>query len=90
MLLFQPLDWSVAVDRFAVLNGAAPTFFTNQTLTHLAMHANNAQPLDPAAFVLQLDDQFVFADRYARRQIALRHYENPVRHKFWTSVNRAR
>jgi hypothetical protein len=64
----------------------APTFFTNQTMTHLAMHANDAQPLDPRRFVLQLDDQFIYRDRYAGRQLALRHYVNPVRHKFWTSL----
>ena len=36
--------------------------------------------------VLQLDDQFVYSDRYAKPAIALRHYVNPVRHKFWTSL----
>jgi hypothetical protein len=37
-------------------------------------------------YVLQLDDQFVYADRYAAAALALRHYVNPVRHKFWTSL----
>jgi hypothetical protein len=87
MLLFNKLDWSLAVDRFLKLSGP-PNFFTNQTLTHLVMHANGARPLDPARYVLQLDDQFVYSDRYASAGLALRHYVNPVRHKFWTSLRK--
>ncbi|MBA2744409.1 MAG: hypothetical protein H0U43_08930 [Chthoniobacterales bacterium] len=50
------------------------------------MHANDAEPLDPERFVLQLDDQFVFRDRHAKSSLVLRHYVNPVRHKFWTTL----
>ena len=60
----QKLDWSLGIERFLQLNGA-PNFFTNQTITHLVMHANGASPLDPAKYVLQLDDQTVYRDRYA-------------------------
>ena len=52
------------------------------------MHSNAARPFDPRKFILQLDDQFGYADRYAGPAIALRHYVNPVRHKFWISVGR--
>jgi hypothetical protein len=86
LLLFRPLDWSVSVARFADLDGA-PTFFTNQTMTHLTMHRNSTRPFDPARYILQLDDQFSWRDRYADPGLALRHYVNPVRHKFWTSLN---
>jgi hypothetical protein len=75
----------VGVQRFLALDGE-PTFFTNQTITHLVMHANGAEALDPARHVLQLDDQFVFSDRYAGPKLVLRHYVDPVRHKFWTSL----
>lgn len=85
LLLLRTLDWSLAVTRLLELPGA-PTFFTNQTATHLAMHANRAQPFVPRKFVLQLDDQFVYADAYAGPHLVLRHYVNPVRHKFWTSL----
>ncbi len=85
LLLFQKLDWSLAFERFRELN-AAPTFFTNQTMTHLAMHANGARPFDPRTFVLQLDDQFIYRDSYAGADLVLRHYVNPVRHKFWTDL----
>jgi hypothetical protein len=85
LLLFEKLDWSASVRRFLELDGG-PNFFTNQTMTHLTMHANRAAPFDPRKYVLQLDDQFVYPDRYANPRIALRHYVNPVRHKFWTSL----
>jgi hypothetical protein len=86
LFLFKKLDWSLSISRFLELEGE-PSFFTNQTMAHLTMHANGARPFDSAKYVLQLDDQFVFADRYANSGLALRHYVNPVRHKFWTSLN---
>lgn len=84
LLLREKLDWSLSLERFLDLEGE-PTFFTNQTMAHLTMHVNEARPFDPSTFVLQLNDQFVFRDRYAGPELALRHYVNPVRHKFWTS-----
>ena len=87
LFLTRKLDWSVGIARFLELD-APPSFFTNQTITHLTMHANGAVPFDPGKFVLQLDDQFAYGDRYAGPAIALRHYVNPVRHKFWTSLLR--
>ena len=50
------------------------------------MHANGVQPFDPRRFVLQLDDQFIYPDKYAGPEIVLRHYVQPVRHKFWNQV----
>ena len=85
LLLFQPLDWSLGIERFLELN-ETPSFFTNQTITHLVMHANKAQPFDPQNYVLRLDDQVIYPDRYAGRKIAMRHYVNPVRHKFWMAL----
>jgi hypothetical protein len=87
LFLFQKIDWSQSIGRLLELKDA-PNFFTNQTMTHLAMIAAGALPLDPASFVLQLDDQFEFPDRYAGPDIVLRHYVNPVRHKFWTTLAR--
>jgi hypothetical protein len=85
LVLLQKLDWSPAINRLLELQGA-PDFFTNQTMTHLTMHANGALPLDSRRCVLQLDDQFVYGDRYASSDLVLRHYVNPVRHKFWTTI----
>jgi hypothetical protein len=85
LLLLKPLDWSLAIGRFLELQ-TEPAFHTNQTLTHLTMHRNGARPLDPWKYVLQLDDQTELRDRHASARIALRHYVQPVRHKFWTSL----
>jgi hypothetical protein len=85
LFLFRKLDWSLSIRRFLELEGE-PTFFTNQTMTHLTMHENGASPFDPAKYVVQLDDQCVLPDRYAGASLALRHYVSPVRHKFWTSL----
>ncbi len=85
LFLTAPLDWSQSIERFLALEGA-PIFFTNQTMTHLTMHANGVAPFDPQQFVLQLDDQFIYPDRHASARIVLRHYVNPVRHKFWTAL----
>ena len=44
------------------------------------------QPFDPAKYVLRLDDQFIYADQFADPRLVLRHYVDPVRHKFWTRL----
>lgn len=85
LLLLQKLDWSLSIARFEELAGP-PSFFTNQTMVHLTMHANGALPFDPRTHVLQLDDQAVYPDRYAGPELVFRHYVNPVRHKMWTSL----
>jgi hypothetical protein len=87
LFIFRQLDWSPAIARFQKLNGS-PTFFTNQTLVHLTLHAAGARPFDPAKYVVRLDDQFIYSDRYAGPELVLRHYVNPVRHKFWTTLIR--
>jgi len=88
VFLFEKLNWSQGLERLATLNGS-PNFFTNQTVTHLALHANGAAPFDPHKFVLQVDDEFVYGDRYASSKLAMRHYVNQIRHKFWTPLARS-
>src|SRR4051794_28912201 len=85
LLLFRKLDWTSSIERFLAL-AEAPNFFTNQTMTHLTMRASGAAAFDRHKYVLQLDDQFVYRDRYPTPRIALRHSVNPVRQKFWTSL----
>jgi hypothetical protein len=85
LVLLEKLDWSLAIDRFMKMK-APPTFFTNQSLLHVVLHANGARPLDPARYVVQLDDQTGWGDRHAASSLVLRHYVNPVRHKLWEHV----
>lgn len=85
LLLFKKLDWAPGLERLRAFHGI-PNFFTTQTVTHLCLHANGARPFNPEKFVLKLDDQTIYHDRYATRSLVMRHYVNPVRHKFWTTL----
>jgi len=87
--LYQPrsLDWSLAVDRFAALPLDGRLAFTDQTMSHLTFHAAGAAALDPGRYVLKIDDQFRFADRYANRpSVVCRHYVGTIRHKMWLAA----
>ena len=87
LFLFQKLDWSLGLERLKMLTGT-PNFFTTQTVVHFCMHANGARPFDPRKFILQVDDEFIYGDAHAGPSIAIRHYVNPIRHKFWTPLAR--
>ena len=87
LFLFQKLDWSLGLERLKMLTGT-PNFFTTQTVVHLCMHANGARQFDPQKFILQADDEFIYRDIHAGPSIAIRHYVNPVRHKFWAPLAR--
>lgn len=84
-LLKKQLDWEMPLHRLSQLK-ELPIFHTDQTLIHLAIHAAQGKPFSKNKFILQLDDEFIYPDRYASSQIAMRHYVNPVRHKFWLNV----
>lgn len=87
LLLYRKLNWSLGLDRLLQLK-ETPNFFTTQTIVHLTMHLNGAEPFDPQKYVLQVDDQFGYRDFHAGGSLAMRHYVNPVRHKFWTQFAR--
>lgn len=78
----QPLDWSLAIKRFLSLK-ESPSYFTEQTMLHLTVYAHQAIPLDVKQFVVNRDDEFIYADRHGSDRIILRHYVSPIRHKFW-------
>ena len=81
----EPLDWSLALERLSKLE-ELNHYFTEQTLVHLTMHYNQAKPLCSKRYVLSVEDQFIYPDNYAGKEIALRHYVNDVRHKLWLNV----
>ncbi len=84
-LLKQQINWEEPLARVAKLVDL-PVYFTEQTVVHLAMHNNQAKPLDKDKFILSVDDQFKYLDNFNQQKIALRHYVNDVRHKFWLNV----
>ncbi len=81
----QQINWEEPLERVAQLVDE-PVYFTEQTVVHLAMHNNQAKPLDKTKFILSVDDQFQYLENFDKRKIALRHYVNDVRHKFWLSL----
>jgi hypothetical protein len=80
----QEIDWSIALHRLSELEGGI-TYYLEQTLVHLALHHNKASPLATNKFIMDTSDLFIYRDLFASDQIAIRHYVNTVRHKFWLS-----
>ncbi|BAY17990.1 hypothetical protein NIES21_38330 [Anabaenopsis circularis NIES-21] len=85
-LLFQhELDWNFAIERLDKLQDN-PIYFTEQTTVHLTIHHNHGKPFCPEKYILNVEDQFVYPDKFASSEIAIRHYVNDVRHKFWMNI----
>jgi hypothetical protein len=79
----RPLDWSESLARLEE-KGMPPAFFAEQTAVHLAMRSSGGEVLCPDRYVLSLEDQWLFRDRFAGRSGPVcRHYVSTVRHKFW-------
>lgn len=85
LYLREPLGWEQALQRFIEL-GADGEYFTEQTLTHLAVRLAGGRPLPTSEYVLQVDDQWSWRDYHAPRPIVLRHYVSTIRHKMWRQV----
>ncbi|MFB2936474.1 hypothetical protein ACE1B6_14580 [Aerosakkonemataceae cyanobacterium BLCC-F154] len=86
MILKKPLHWEIPLQRLTNLT-EKPNYFSEQTSLHLAMHYNQGLPLPPEQFVVSRDDEFAYQDKHYNSNIALRHYVNPIRHKFWFHGN---
>ncbi len=83
LVLNSQVDWLAAANPLSAVSDS-PNHFTEQTVVHFAMQASGARPLPSSSCILQYDDQFRFADRYANRPgIVLRHYISSIRTKFW-------
>jgi hypothetical protein len=78
----KQLNWDFALERLSRVQ-ELNHYFTEQTLVHLTMHYNHALPLSSKQYVLSVDDQFIYSDKFATKEIALRHYVSDIRHKFW-------
>jgi hypothetical protein len=80
-----PIDWSEPMRRFGTLEGE-PVFFTEQTLTHLAIRGSGGKALDPERYVLRIEDQWLARDTFTGPEVALRHYVSHIRFKMWMKV----
>ena len=57
--------------------------FSEQTFYHQLSKDNAFMPLPTKTFILDSGDQFDFSYLYNPKQMAVRHYTGPVRHKMW-------
>ena len=85
ILFKKPLDWSESVQRLCKLE-ERPNYFSEQTIVNLTIKRNRGIALAKDKYIMNVDDQFVYPDRFASKKIAMRHYVNDVRHKFWMST----
>jgi hypothetical protein len=85
IILNQPLDWSLALERLSKKQ-TFNHYFTEQSLVHLTMHQNCGQPLCPKLYVVSVKDQFIYPDKCVNKEVVLRHYVSDIRHKFWLKV----
>jgi hypothetical protein len=58
-------------------------YFSEQTIYHHLLKNNTYMPLTPKTFILDSGDQFDFSYLFKPKQMAVRHYTGPVRHKMW-------
>jgi hypothetical protein len=58
-------------------------YFSDQNIFHILLRDNGFLPFDPRLFILDSTDQFDFSYKYHPKDIAIRHYTGPVRHKMW-------
>jgi hypothetical protein len=75
-------SWELALERLSKLS-ELNNYFTEQTLVHLTMHHNNAISLCSKKYILNVADQFIYQDKFASKEIVLRHYVSDIRYKFW-------
>ena len=58
-------------------------YFSDQTVFHIILAINDFVPLDSDIFIINTGDQFRFSYLNGTKNIAIRHYTSPVRHKMW-------
>ncbi len=85
VVVHQPLDWTLALERFDRMKGE-PGYFTEQTLFHLAVRRSGGRALPTDQYVIQSDDQWLARDRHTGPRVVLRHYFSSIRYKMWLKV----
>lgn len=85
ILFKKSLDWNESVKRLSNLE-EFPNYFSEQTIVNLTIKRNHGVALARERYIMNVDDQFMYPDKFATKQIAMRHYVSDVRHKFWLST----
>lgn len=83
MFLLKKFDnYTKSLDFYKVLDFKYE-YFSEQTIIHMLLKENSFMPLTPKIFILDTGDQFDFSYLYTPKEMAVRHYTGPVRHKMW-------
>ena len=83
MFVLKKIDnYKKSLDFYKVLN-LKYEYFSEQTIINILLKENCFMPLTPKIFILDAGDQFDYSYLYNPKQIAVRHYTGPVRHKMW-------
>jgi hypothetical protein len=87
LAMHERLRWEPALERLEALEGDL-SFLTEQTVVHLALRESGGSPLPRDRYVLRVDDEADWRDRYGGPGIALRHYcfSDAVQQKLWLNV----
>lgn len=85
ILFKKALDWTNFVQRLAKLS-EPPNYFSEQTIVNLTIKYNHGIPFPRDQYIMNLDDQFMYTNKFANKQIAMRHYVSDIRHKFWLTT----
>lgn len=82
LILNNKFDFEDIYQYFKNLKGNYG-YFSEQSSFEYAFRRQGANILDPRQFIIDTSDQFDFSNKYDPRDIAMRHYTSPVRHKMW-------
>ena len=85
ILFKKALDWDASIQRLTSLK-EPPNYFSEQTIVNLTIKRNNGIALDSKKYIMNVDDQFIYSDKFDTKQLAMRHYVSDIRHKFWLNV----
>ncbi len=85
ILFKKALDWDETVQRLTKLQ-EPPNYFSEQTIVNLTIKRNHGIAFPKDKYIMSVEDQFIYPDRFVNNQIAMRHYVSDVRHKFWLSA----
>ncbi len=85
ILFKKALDWHEPVQRLDKLK-EPPNYFSEQTIVNLTIKCNHGIALSSEKYIMNVDDQFMYPDKFASKEIAMRHYVSDIRHKFWLST----
>ncbi|BBC23529.1 hypothetical protein [Pseudanabaena sp. ABRG5-3] len=85
ILFKKALDWNDSIQRLSKLS-EPPNYFSEQTIVNLTIKQNHGVALASDKYIMNVEDQFIYPDKFATKQIAMRHYVSDIRHKFWMNV----